>query len=196
MVLAGGLVLLWDAIKAGRDYGITASGPWLPPLMVASGWVALALIYLIRQIVAPRADYAPEQPTVDADSPITSATLATSATSEESAAVATAAIGDEVRDPDQQPIAAGERTNWLAPAALVAALIGYGTMLEVAGFVVASAIFFVVSAQLLSRPKRAIGEVIRTTVRNVIVGVALAVSVYLLFTRLLDINLPSGVLYL
>ena len=42
VVLAAGLVLLWDAIKAGREYGITASGPWLPPLVVASGWVALA----------------------------------------------------------------------------------------------------------------------------------------------------------
>jgi putative tricarboxylic transport membrane protein len=202
VVLAGGLILLWDAIKAARDYGITASGPWLPPLVVASGWVALALIYLIRQIVAPRADYAPEQPSVAASTlaapaaPATLASSATSATSEESAAVSTAAIGDEVRDPDEQPIAAGERTNWLAPAALVAALIGYGTVLEVAGFVVASAIFFVVSAQLLSRPNRTVREVIRTTIRNVIVGVALSVSVYLLFTRLLDINLPSGVLYL
>jgi putative tricarboxylic transport membrane protein len=184
-VLAGGLVLLGDAIRGARDYGITASGPWLPPLIVASGWVALAIVYLARQIVAPTADYATEK---SADEPAVAAATA--------GTPGTAAIGDEVRDPDEQPIAAGERTNWLVPAVLVIALLGYATVLEAAGFVVASAAFFVVSAHLLSRPRRPAREIVRTTVRNLIVGITLSVSVYLLFTRLLDINLPAGVLYL
>jgi hypothetical protein len=188
VVLVGGLILLRDAIIHGREYGIRASGPWLPAIVVASGWVALALIYLIRQIVAPRRDYAPEQPHVE---PATDTTMSTAPETSEGAPIA----GD-VRDPDEQPVAAGERTHWLAPFALVAALIGYATVLEVAGFVVASTLFFIVSAQLLSRPRRPINEVLRTTVRNVIVGVALSVSVYLFFTRVLDINLPAGVLSL
>jgi putative tricarboxylic transport membrane protein len=83
------------------------------------------------------------------------------------------------------------RGRWSTPFLLLAALIGYAFVLKytVAGYILATAGFVLVTARLLSsRPAR---EVI---VRDVLVAIGLSVGIYLLFTRLLGIVLPAGVL--
>ena len=57
--------------------------------------------------------------------------------------------------------------------------------LDPIGFVPASALFFVAVAWILGS---------RRIVRDAVTGVLLALAVYLSFTRLLEIGLPSGVL--
>jgi putative tricarboxylic transport membrane protein len=84
-----------------------------------------------------------------------------------------------------------ERKAWRSPALLLVALICYSVVLKytVLGYVLATVAFVLVSARLLSsRPWR---EVI---VRDVATAVCLSVGIYLLFTRLLGIVLPAGVL--
>jgi putative tricarboxylic transport membrane protein len=81
--------------------------------------------------------------------------------------------------------------SWRVPFLLLAALVGYAVVLKytVVGYVLATAIFYVACSLLLNtRPVR---EVI---VRDVIVAVGLSVTIYLVFTRLLGIVLPAGVL--
>jgi putative tricarboxylic transport membrane protein len=83
------------------------------------------------------------------------------------------------------------RVRWLTPALLLAALTVYAVVLKytVAGYILATAVFFFASARLLSvRPWR---EVV---LRDVTVAIVLPVVIYLLFTRVLGIMLPAGVL--
>jgi len=85
----------------------------------------------------------------------------------------------------------GERIVVRTPALVMAALIGYALVLKytVIGYIIATAVFFFVTARLLSM--RRLREVV---VRDAIVAVALSVAIYLAFTRLLGISLPAGVL--
>lgn len=73
--------------------------------------------------------------------------------------------------------------NWGAVLAVGAALLVQQLLLERAGFVVASALLFWGVAF-------AFGS--RRYLRDGLIGVALAVVVYLAFTYLLDLNLPGG----
>jgi putative tricarboxylic transport membrane protein len=75
--------------------------------------------------------------------------------------------------------------HWWTPALVMAALIGYGLALDLLGFVLSSGAFFVACARILGS---------RRLVRDAVVGLVLALAVYLAFTRLLDIDLPEGVL--
>jgi len=74
--------------------------------------------------------------------------------------------------------------GWLTPTLVVVALVGYVFALEPLGFVLASALFFIVAARILGS---------HHLLRDVITVVLLVLAVYLAFTRLLDINLPAGV---
>ncbi|WP_203688415.1 tripartite tricarboxylate transporter TctB family protein [Catellatospora coxensis] len=81
--------------------------------------------------------------------------------------------------------------SWRTPLLLLAALIVYALVLKytVTGYVLATAAFVLVTARTLStRPVR---EVV---VRDLAVAVGLSVGIYLVFTRLLGIVLPAGVL--
>lgn len=94
---------------------------------------------------------------------------------------------DEEHDHSTNP----PRVRWHTPGLLLAALTVYAVVLKytVAGYILATAVFFFVSARLLSvRPWR---EVV---VRDTAVAIGLPVVIYLLFTRVLGITLPAGVL--
>ncbi|GAA4974015.1 tripartite tricarboxylate transporter TctB family protein [Actinoplanes utahensis] len=81
--------------------------------------------------------------------------------------------------------------SWIRPVLLLAALIGYAVVLKytVLGYVLATTVFVLAGARLLeTRPVR---EVI---VRDLVTAIGLALGIYLLFTRLLGIVLPAGVL--
>jgi len=88
-------------------------------------------------------------------------------------------VDDEV-DPEPP-----RRLAWLSPALLLAALLGYVALLEPLGFALASTGFFVAASRILGS---------RSWLRDVPVAVGLAFGAYLAFTRLLDIQLPAGVL--
>jgi putative tricarboxylic transport membrane protein len=77
------------------------------------------------------------------------------------------------------------------PLLLVAALVAYALVLKytVVGYVIATGVFFVVAARLLST--RGIRDAI---VRDLVVAMVLSLGIYLAFTRLLGISLPAGVL--
>jgi putative tricarboxylic transport membrane protein len=144
VLVAVGLLLLVNAIQGATESGATGSGvtlggPRLAPLVVAGGWVVLAAIYFVQQLVRPD----------------------------------------------------GPRIRVRTPLLLIAVLVGYALVLKytVVGYVIATTVFFVAAARLLSvRPWR---EVV---VRDVAVAAGLSLGVYLAFTRLLGIALPSGVL--
>ena len=76
-------------------------------------------------------------------------------------------------------------TDWRTVGVLGLSLIAYLLLLEPAGFVVASALLFAGAAFAMGS---------RRTVRDAALGVALAVALYLGFTRGLDLRLPAGVL--
>ncbi|GAA1360677.1 tripartite tricarboxylate transporter TctB family protein [Catellatospora chokoriensis] len=81
--------------------------------------------------------------------------------------------------------------SWRTPLLLLAALIVYALVLKytVTGYVLATAAFVLATARLLStRPVR---EVV---FRDLLVAAGLSVGIYLVFTRLLGIVLPAGVL--
>ncbi|GAA3214831.1 tripartite tricarboxylate transporter TctB family protein [Dactylosporangium siamense] len=144
LLLAVGAVLLWRAVAAGVDSGITLGGPTLAPIVVTGLWVAVALWYLLEAV--------------------------------RKRAVATG-----------QPAAVA----WRTPVLLLAALIGYAIVLKytVVGYVLSTAVFVLISARLLStRPVRAV------IVRDLVTAVGLSLGIYLVFTRLLGIVLPAGVL--
>ncbi|MEO3925605.1 tripartite tricarboxylate transporter TctB family protein [Micromonosporaceae bacterium B7E4] len=184
VLLAGGLFLLWTAYRAaGGDYSV--SGPWLAPLVVTTGWVVLAGWYLVTRFRTPARgeptgagapDRSPgtlDEPTADQD-----ATAGQTGTAERD----TQAEQTGTAERDAEPAAAVRR---LPPVLLSTALLGYVLLLDPAGFVLASAVFFVACARILGS---------RHWLRDVTVGVPLAVGVYYGFTRGLDITLPAGVL--
>lgn len=84
-----------------------------------------------------------------------------------------------------------EKPRWRVSFALLALLVVYALVLKytVVGYVLATSVFTVATARVLSsRPWR---EVI---IRDVCVGIGLALGIYLTFTRVLGIVLPAGVL--
>jgi putative tricarboxylic transport membrane protein len=74
-------------------------------------------------------------------------------------------------------------TEWTTPAVLMVALVAYVLVLEPVGYVVATALLFPVAA-------RALGS--RALVRDAVAGIVFAVAVDLLFTRVLAVPLPIG----
>jgi putative tricarboxylic transport membrane protein len=76
-------------------------------------------------------------------------------------------------------------TDWVVPGLVAAGLIAYVVLIEPLGYVLASTLFFPFGSRVLGR---------RALVQDVIAGAALAVSAYLLFTRLLGVPLSPGLL--
>ncbi|NUT32706.1 MAG: hypothetical protein HOV79_06485 [Hamadaea sp.] len=82
--------------------------------------------------------------------------------------------------------------RWLSPILLLAALIAYAVILKytVVGYVLATSAFFFASARILG----GLRAPARIVLRDLAIAVALALAIYLGFTRLLGIVLPAGVL--
>ena len=77
------------------------------------------------------------------------------------------------------------RTRWVPLALCVAAVVVFIAGVEVLGYVIVSSVAFWVTAWALGA---------RHVARTLLIGVVLALVVYLSFTRLLDISLPAGIL--
>jgi putative tricarboxylic transport membrane protein len=78
-------------------------------------------------------------------------------------------------------------THWPSVLLLVAALIGYVLLLTPLGYWQTTTVFFVAVARVLGS---------RKLVRDAIIGLVLALAVYILFDRLLGIGLPPGIVRL
>ena len=76
-------------------------------------------------------------------------------------------------------------TDWRCLGLLALALLAYLLLIERAGFVVASAVLFVMAAYAMGSRRYA---------RDVVIAVLLALGLYLLFNRGLGLDLPPGVL--
>lgn len=103
-------------------------------------------------------------------------------------AVAGAYLVRQLRD---RAVGTAGRPRWRTSFLLLALLVGYAIVLTytVVGYVIATAAFFFAAARVLgSSPPR------RVLLRDVAVAVGLSLGIYLVFTRLLGIALPSGVL--
>jgi putative tricarboxylic transport membrane protein len=170
LLLAAGLYLLVGAVQAASEGGLVLDGPRLAPIVVTGGWVVVAAIYLVRQLVTPYADYPPAAGDPPAGEP------------------APAGAPSPAGAPAVSDLRTGARSS--TSLMLLVALVGYAFALKytVLGYVIATAAFFLVAARLLStRPLR---EVI---LRDALVAIGLSLTIYLAFTRLLDISLPQGV---
>lgn len=73
----------------------------------------------------------------------------------------------------------------LTPALLIGLLVTYSALLRPVGYVVATVVFLPIAAWLLAS---------RKPVRDIVVGLVMSVGVYLVFRRVLGIQLPAGVL--
>jgi putative tricarboxylic transport membrane protein len=82
-------------------------------------------------------------------------------------------------------LAAERFEHMRAAAALVVLLVVYAYVLDPLGYWISTSVFFVGAA-------RAMGS--RHLLRDVVIGVGLALLVYLSFTRALGVHLPEGVL--
>jgi putative tricarboxylic transport membrane protein len=76
-------------------------------------------------------------------------------------------------------------TDWRTVGLLGLVLIAYLLLIERAGFVIASTVLFVGAASAMGS---------RRYVRDSVIGVLLALALYLQFSRGLGLNLPAGVL--
>ncbi|HEU4425095.1 MAG TPA: tripartite tricarboxylate transporter TctB family protein [Pilimelia sp.] len=75
--------------------------------------------------------------------------------------------------------------HWRTPGLVLGLLVLYALLYDPLGFVLATVAFFVGAARVLGS---------HHLVRDVLAGAGLALAAYLAFTRLLDVNLPAGVL--
>jgi len=84
---------------------------------------------------------------------------------------------------DAEDIDVSLPTDWVTVGIVSAALLVYYLLIERAGFVIASALLFVIAAY---------GMGSRKIVRDSVIGVLLSAGAYLLFTEGLSIRLPQG----
>lgn len=73
----------------------------------------------------------------------------------------------------------------LAVGGVVAALVAYAFLLDPVGYLVATSVLFVLVARILGS---------RSLVRDIVIGLVLAIVIYFLFSRVLGIFLPAGVI--
>ncbi|WP_433439497.1 tripartite tricarboxylate transporter TctB family protein [Nonomuraea sp. CA-141351] len=80
-----------------------------------------------------------------------------------------------------------EQTHWPSVLLLIGSLVAYALVLVPAGYWQATTAFFVAVARVLGS---------RRLLRDVLVGLVLALATYFLFDRLLGISLPPGLVRL
>jgi len=76
-------------------------------------------------------------------------------------------------------------TDWRTVGLLALGLLSYLVLIERAGFIIASAVLFVMAAFAMGS---------RHLVRDVVIGIVMATILYLAFSRGLGLSLPAGVL--
>ncbi|MFE1166055.1 tripartite tricarboxylate transporter TctB family protein [Nocardiopsis sp. NPDC058789] len=90
------------------------------------------------------------------------------------------------RTPERRrALATQERTNWRAVALVMLGLVAFSALIDVVGWLVMATVMFAAVATGLGN---------RNLTRNLTVGFVMAATIQIVFSGLLDLNLPSGLL--
>lgn len=89
------------------------------------------------------------------------------------------------RDLIEEVTAEEATTHWPTAAIALVSLVGYAALLHPLGYPLATTLFFTVAGRILGS---------KQLVRDVITGLVLGFGIFLVFTRLLGIRLPAGIL--
>lgn len=76
-------------------------------------------------------------------------------------------------------------THWTTTILAMLALVAYASLLHPLGYTLATALFFPVAGRILGSTRMR---------RDIIIGLALGLAIYLTFTRVLGVRLPAGLL--
>lgn len=76
-------------------------------------------------------------------------------------------------------------TDWPTTGLGLLVLVGYAVLLHPLGYPLATALFFPIGTRILRSTR---------LWRDIIIGLALGFSIYLIFTRVLGVRLPAGIL--
>jgi putative tricarboxylic transport membrane protein len=168
--LAAAVVVLAQAFAIPQGEGYQAVGPRAFPLLVGAGLAVVSVIGVVQAFRpgTPEPDVTPSAPAFRPGMPEPDLTPPAPATTD---------VGGE----------AAEKPHWPSVLLLIAALAAYALLLVPAGYWQATTAFFVAVARVLGS---------RRLMRDVLVGLALALATYFLFDRLLGISLPPGLVRL
>ncbi|MFI7227662.1 tripartite tricarboxylate transporter TctB family protein [Nonomuraea angiospora] len=168
--LAAAVVVLAQAFAIPQGEGYQAVGPRAFPLLVGVG---LAVVSIVGVVQAFRPGT--REPDATPPAPATAGTV-------------DVGIGVGVGlSADGGGGEASEKPHWPSVLLLIGSLAAYALLLVPAGYWQATTAFFVAVARVLGS---------RRLVRDVLVGLALALATYFLFDRLLGISLPPGLVRL
>ena len=76
-------------------------------------------------------------------------------------------------------------TDWSTTILALLSLVAYASLLHPLGYTLATALFFPVAGRILGSTRLR---------RDIIIGLALGLAIYLIFTRVLGVRLPAGLL--
>lgn len=76
-------------------------------------------------------------------------------------------------------------TDWSTTILALLSLVAYASLLHPLGYTLATALFFPVIGRILGSTR---------LWRNIVIGLVLGLAIYLIFTRILGVRLPAGVL--
>ena len=76
-------------------------------------------------------------------------------------------------------------TDWTTTILALLSLVAYASLLHPLGYTLATALFFPVAGRILGSTRLR---------RDIIIGLALGLAIYLIFTRVLGVRLPAGLL--
>ncbi|MFI7125516.1 tripartite tricarboxylate transporter TctB family protein [Nonomuraea sp. NPDC050153] len=174
--LATAVVVLAQAFAIPQGEGYQAVGPRAFPLLVGVGLAVVSVIGVVQAFRPGTRE--PVSEGADGISSGISAGIGGSIGADISAG-----IDDGIDD----GAAAAERPHWPSVLLLIGSLAAYALLLVPVGYWQATTVFFVAVARVLGS---------RRLVRDVFVGLALALATYFLFDRLLGISLPPGLVRL
>jgi putative tricarboxylic transport membrane protein len=76
-------------------------------------------------------------------------------------------------------------TDWSTTILALLSLVAYASLLHPLGYTLATALFFPVAGRILGSTRLR---------RDIVIGLALGLAIYLIFTRVLGVRLPAGLL--
>ena|SRR5688572_28878366 len=89
------------------------------------------------------------------------------------------------KDLFSEVIAEEASTDWSTTILALLSLVAYASLLQPLGYTLATALFFPVAGRILGSSR---------LWRDIIIGLVLGVAIYLIFTRVLGVRLPAGLL--
>lgn len=164
-ILVIGVVVLREGLAVRGD--LSPSGPRFVPVVMGVLWLVLGVAHLIQVVTALRSR---------------STGSTTSAGSAESTEADEGGEASIVSVPHDHAEGIAHRLRLVV---LIAILIAFAYLLFPLGYVVATTLLFPAAAAALGSNRH---------VRDVVIGIVFAVSLYYAFSKLLGISLPQGVL--